>query len=111
MPGVGQLRHRVDVENPARVTDGDGGYTDAYTAATPSPVWAQIEPATPRAVERLTGNTVEAPITHIVTLRTHDGITTKTRLTFNGRRFHVRGLQRVDEQTHWLRLACEEYLA
>jgi head-tail adaptor len=110
MPGIGQLRHRITVENPTRAADGDGGFTESWAAASPSPVWGRIEPATPSKVERMAGNTIEGPISHLVTLRAHDGITLKTRLTFDSRRLHVRGLQRVDEVDHWLVLACEEFV-
>lgn len=106
---IGEMRHQVVVENPTRTADAEGGYTDAWSAASPSPVWARLEPATPSNVERLVGNTVSAPITHVVTMRYHAGITAKTRLTFeNSRVFYVRGLQNVSEKDRWLVLACEE---
>lgn len=110
MSRIGDLRHRVAVENPTRTPDGSGGFTETFAAASPSPVWARIEPATPAKTERLISNVVEGPITHIVTMRDHSGVTMKTRLTFEtSRRFHVRGIQHVEEMGQWLRLACEEY--
>lgn len=110
MPLIGAMRHRVTVENPTRATDGDGGYTETWAAATPSPVWAQIVPATPSAIERVAGNTVEAPITHLVTIRSHSGVTPRTRLMFGSRRFDVRGIQKVNEISEWMVLSCEEFL-
>lgn len=109
MPRIGELRHRVVLENPARAADGDGGYVETFSALAPSPVWAKIEPATASKIERLAGNTIEGQVTHFVTLRAHAGVTLKTRITFDGRRFFVRGTQLIDEINHWLVLACEEY--
>lgn len=108
MSAIGLLRHQVIVENPTRVADGDGGYTDTWAAASPSPVWARIEPATARAIERQAGATIEGPIDSLVTIRHHAGVTMKTRLTFEGRRLFVRGIQNVQERYRWLVLACQE---
>ena len=108
MSTIGLMRHRVAIANPTRTPDGDGGYTDTWVAADPSPVWARIEPATASNTERLIGNTIEAPISHIVTLRWHAGVTARSRLTYEGREFNVRGTQNVQERDRWLVLACEE---
>lgn len=108
MSAIGLLRHQVIVENPTRVADGDGGYTDTWAAASPSPVWARIEPATARAIERQAGATIEGPIDSLVTIRYHAGVSMKTRLTFEGRLLFVRGIQNVQERDRWLVLACQE---
>ena len=108
MTAIGQMRHRVAIANPTREADGDGGYTDAWVAASPSPVWARIDVATASNIERLVGNTIEAPISHIVTMRWHAGVSTRSRLTYDGRYFNVRGLQNIQERDKWLVLACEE---
>lgn len=108
MTAIGQMRHRVAIANPTREADGDGGYTDTWVAASPSPVWARIDVATASNIERLVGNTIEAPISHIVTMRWHAGVSTRSRLTHDGRYFNVRGLQNIQERDKWLVLACEE---
>lgn len=108
MPSIGELRHRLTVQNPTRASDGDGGYTDTWAAASPSPVWGKVEPSTPDRIERMVGNTVDAPVSHIVTLRFHSGITAKTRLTLDGRYLAVRGVQNLLDKDQWLVLACEE---
>jgi hypothetical protein len=107
---IGQMRHRLVVENPTASADGDGGYSDSYAAAAPSPVWASVEPATPGVIEQQVGNRIEAPITHIVTLRYHAGVTTRTRFTFGSRRLFVRGLQKMHEVGEWLVCSCEEFV-
>lgn len=105
---VGKLDKRVAVENPTRVHDGDGGYTDTWTPLDPADIWASIVPATASVIERQVGNTIEAPISHIVTCRYHDEISTVTRITFKSKYLFVRGIQNVDTKNIWLVLACEE---
>lgn len=105
---IGSLRHLVTIEGgPTPVPDPDGGYTDTYpTLAVNVP--AAIEPATATDIERRVSNTVEAKVSHIVTMRYLTGVTTQTRVRFGSRVFYVRGVQNVGERNIELRLACEE---
>jgi SPP1 family predicted phage head-tail adaptor len=106
---IGALFHRVRLENPGPpVADGDGGYTEVWTALTPSPVWASIVPATARELERLVAGTVQASATHVVRVRFHPQITTETRLTYGTRVFSVTGIQNTDESDIELVLTCQE---
>jgi SPP1 family predicted phage head-tail adaptor len=106
---IGALRHRVTLENPGTpVPDGDGGYTEAWTALSPASVSASIVPATARDLERVVAGTVMATATHVVTIRYHSGVTTKTRVTFGTRVFSVTGVQNADERNIQLQLVCEE---
>jgi head-tail adaptor len=108
---IGQLRHRLDVDNPTQTADGDGGYTESWVAATPPEVWAAVVPATASIIERQVGNMIDAPIHQMVTCRYHAGISTRSRLTFDGRTLYVRGVQDLNTQHVWLVLACEEVTA
>jgi len=108
---IGQRRHLVSVDNPSRVPDGDGGFSETFSSASPATMWARIEPATASNVERLVGNTVEGKITHLVTMLYHSGVGMTTRLTHEGRYLFVRGMQNVDEIDRQLVLACEEVVA
>jgi len=103
----GALRHRITLENPgAAVPDGDGGFTQTpWQPLFPSPVWASIAPASARdlervgaGTERVGAGTVLSSATHIVTMRYHSGVTTKTRITFHGRTFNVTGVANPDER-------------
>ena len=117
---IGSLFHRLTLENPTTQTpDGDGGFKEGWTALSPPRMWAAIVPATAQRLERLMASTVESTATHIVTMRFHPGVTTKTRLTEGARQtdgslasgsreFRVTGLQNVDEYSVELRLACAE---
>ena len=96
---VGALRHRIVLENPGDpVADGDGGFTQTWTALSPSPVSASIMPATARDLERIAAGTVLSTATQIVTMRHHSGVTTKTRITFGTRTFNVTGVMNPEER-------------
>ena len=105
---IGLLRQRVDVKNPTRAADGQGGYVDTFASASPATVWARIEPATASVIERQVANTIEAPISHLITVRYHSGITTKTQLSTTAATFMVRGVQDVEFRNQFLMLACEQ---
>lgn len=96
---VGELRHRIVLENPGTpIPDGDGGFTQVYTALTPSPVSAAIFPATARDLEYLSAGTVTSVASHVIQMRYHPGVTTQTRITFGTRVFNVTGLINVEER-------------
>lgn len=106
---TGALRHYVRLENPgAAVPDGDGGFTQAWTALEPPMVWASIRPASARDLERSIAGTVQSTATHLVGMRYHAGVTTKTRVVFGTRIFHVQGVHNIEERNVELVLAVEE---
>lgn len=97
---VGALRHLVTLENPgAAVMDGDGGYTQAWTALSPAQAWVSITPATTRDLERVAAGTVLSTATHIVHGRFHPGVTTQTRIVFGTRTFSVTGVANPEERS------------
>lgn len=109
---AGAYRHSLALEAPTRATDGDGGYTSTWAALDPSPVWGAVEPATAAALERRIGAAIEAKVTHLVEIRYHDQVTTKTRVVLDSTRYlYVRGIQHVDEGREVTVLACEEVIA
>lgn len=105
----GHKRHRVTLEAPgAAVPDGEGGHTEAWEALTPSPVWAEIKPASARDLERVFAGAGQATASHLVAIDYHPGVTTQTVLTFGTREFEITGIQNVDEKNVELILACKE---
>jgi head-tail adaptor len=101
------------------VPDGDGGFTQAWTSLSPPEVWASILPATARDLERVVANTVQASASHVVRMRFHDGVTTKTRLTkgprnpdgklpAGSRELQVTSVQNIEERNVELVLTCTE---
>ena len=95
---AGTLRHVVTFQNPgAAVPDGDGGWTQAWTDLTPAEWRVSIAPATARDLERVAAGTVLSTASHLIRGRYHSGITTQTRMIFDGRTFSITGVQNIDE--------------
>jgi head-tail adaptor len=117
---IGTLRHLVTLDSPGTpVPDGDGGFTQAWTPLSPPEVWASILPATARDLERVVANTVQAAASHLVGMRYHSGVTTKTRITkgprntdgtlpAGSREFQVTSVQNPEERNVELVLTCTE---
>jgi head-tail adaptor len=97
---IGTHRHLVAVQNPSGnpVSDGDGGYTQPYAAATPATWRCSIEPATARDLERVAAGTIISTASHIVKGRYHPSITVATRLVFAGRVLAVTGVSDPEER-------------
>jgi SPP1 family predicted phage head-tail adaptor len=91
--------HRVLLQNPGpAVPDGDGGYTQSWTDLVPPALSGRIAPPTARDLEMLGAGTVTSAITHVISGPFHHDVTTKTRLLFNGRIFHVVSVANVEER-------------
>jgi head-tail adaptor len=106
----GALDHRIALENPSGppVSDGDGGFTQAWGVCVPSPVWASIAPATVRDLEKVAAGTVLATASHIVTMRYHPEVTTQTRVTYGTRILNVTGVVNTDEDNLETIALCAE---
>lgn len=105
----GDYRHTVLFQNPGpAVPDGDGGYTQSWVDLVP-PTWrVSIEPATARDLERVTVGTVTSAASHIVRGDFHPGVTTATRLVFNGRQLSITGVQNIEERGVTMELVAVE---
>jgi head-tail adaptor len=96
---IGSRRHYITLENPSTPTpDGDGGFTQTWTACSPAQVFASIMPATARDQERAVAGTVMAMATHICLFPYHPDVNRKTRITFGTRTFAVAGVETPDER-------------
>lgn len=120
---AGDRWHFLTLENPTATADSEGGFTEAWAALSPSQMWAEIVPATARQMqfEVAVANTVASHGTHIVTMRFHAGVTTRTRLTkgprnvdgtlaSGSREFQVLGVQGDAKEIETL-LFCAERVA
>lgn len=105
---IGSLRHYVRLENPTETADLDGGVTTTWAMLTPGVVAASIEPATASRMERLMAGTVIANVTHLVVIRYHASVTSRSRLVFGTRILQVVGRQNPFERNEVLYLACVE---
>ena len=121
---AGDLEHDVLLENPsgAPTPNNEGDFTQTWEPLSPARVMAAIEPATARDLERVVSGTVESTASHLVLMRYHPQVTTKTRitkgerhpdgtLTPGSREFHVTGVQNPRERNERLILTCEEVVA
>jgi head-tail adaptor len=108
----GQKRHLVSLDAPgAAVPDADGGFTQTQAPLDPPEMYAEIQPATARDLERVTAGTVLSSASHVVTMDYHPGVTTQTRITFNGRIFSVTGVSNPDERNIETIAICVEVVA
>jgi SPP1 family predicted phage head-tail adaptor len=87
-----------------RVTDGQGGWTTSW--ATFAEVWAKIEPKSAR--QNWKTDKLEHGVSHIVTIRNLDDVTSEMRILFDDRYLHIRGHRIIDEKRFFMELNCEE---
>jgi SPP1 family predicted phage head-tail adaptor len=107
--GVGHRPHRVTLQNPGPPIDnGDNGFTRTWTDLAPAAISVEIKPATQQDLERAAAGTAITTATHLVTGPFHPGVTTDTRLLFNGREFHVQSVQDPGERHVEMILLCTE---
>ena len=111
---IGDLRHRVTLQNTTEVSDGLGGSTEVDVTIW-SRIPASVEPATARSLERVAANTVTSTASHLVTVRYVPGVTTKTLVVFHDgatdREMAVEGVHDPEERHISLVLECAEAVA
>jgi len=109
---IGAFRHAVLFQSPgAPVPTTDGGFTLTWTDLSPAMWQVSIEPATAKDLERVAAGTVISQATHIVTGRFHPGVTTQTRMVFNGRTFSITGVSNLQERGIFMELTAVEVVA
>lgn len=95
---------RVSLQSPGvSVPDGDGGWTQGWGDLNPPAVFAKVQPATARDIERLSAGTTLATATHLVFMPFHKDVSTLSRLSWvdDAGRTHtanVTGVVNVDER-------------
>lgn len=107
---IGKLRHRLTIEEEARVADGGGGFAVTWSELSTDPtVWGAVVPLSGREV--LQAQQLATPVTHKVTIRHRSDVTAAMRLKLGTRAFNIRAVINVDERDRWLELMCEEGVA
>ena len=101
---IGRMNKRVEIQTKQTVRDAAGGAV--HTWVTDDTVWANISPATGR--ELYAGEQVRAEVSHKVTMRYYDGLTTANRLLFGSRVFDINFIKNVDERNRVFELLCKE---
>jgi head-tail adaptor len=106
---IGAYRHVVLFQQPGPpAPDGDGGWTQTWTDLVPALWHVAITPATARDLERVSAGTVISTASHIVTGRYHPGVTTQTRMVYDGRTFSITGVANVEERGVTMELVAVE---
>jgi len=105
----GDYRHLVTFQNPAPpVSDGDGSYTQNWDDLDPPTWYVSLTPATAASLERTALGTVTSMASHIVRGDVHPGVTTQTRMLFDGRTFSITGKVNSVERAGEMELGAVE---
>ena len=101
---IGNLRHRLTIEQPVRTGDEGGGATLTWT--TLATVWGQITAGSGREIVQ--GDTPTARGTYRIIMRYRSDIAPTMRLGWNGRLFEIIAVRDEDGTKRWLTCDCEE---
>jgi head-tail adaptor len=94
---IGKTEHLVTFDDPGEpVGDGEGGYTTTPVPLQPAHWFVRIRPATMKDTEHLTAGTVITHVSHIVHGRYHPGVSTRTRMTFEGHVYQITSVTNAD---------------
>tara|TARA_R100001591_G_C4236989_1_gene153467 strand:- start:3 stop:332 length:330 start_codon:yes stop_codon:yes gene_type:complete len=104
---IGKMRFRVKVETATNTRDAGGGISQSYTPVTF--IYANIKPL--KADSTYRQGIVQEKVTHEVTIRHMDNISTNHRISFGDRLFDIKGIINVDERDRFLKLLCAEGVA
>ncbi len=101
---IGDLRHRIEIQQIARTSDGGGGA--AITWTTVAQVWAAIWPR--NSGERFDLDRVAGRATHDIWIRARGDVEPEMRFRFGARTFDIRGVIDVEDRGAWLKCVVEE---
>ena len=106
MPTIGEMRHRIEIEQKTRgASDGAGGAV-SETWTTIYECWAKLDPKAGREI--VAADQAVHRLTHVVTIRQRAGITTAMRVKYQGRTLAILGLRELLENGRFLEIMCEE---
>ena len=105
---AGKLRHRLVVERLSESQDANTGELgETWRAA--GTYWALVEPLS--GEELFESKAIQPQITHRVTLRYGNDVTTRDRLVWASRVFGILGVINTEERNRELVLACKELVS
>lgn len=102
---IGEMRQRIILQDASESSDGMGGLGES-TWSDFKILWAKIEPYS--AKEAYEKHELKHRVTHKVTIRYLDGVTSDMRVKFGERYLQIKGIRTVDERKRFIELACEE---
>jgi SPP1 family predicted phage head-tail adaptor len=101
---IAALRHRLILEEPLTLDDGAGGFTRSYQTVTT--LWGAIYPLRKKD-DKLQDRATQL-LTHIILIRCRSDLTRLHRLRHEGRVFHIRAIDNVDERAFFSEILVEE---
>lgn len=104
---IADLRHRLELEAPARTPDTGGGASITWVKE--ADLWAMIEPKS--GSEGVQGHQTETIITHTIIIRHRQDVLPEKRLRKGQRLFEILTVINHKEEDKFLKLECrEQYL-
>ncbi len=101
---IGDLRHKIQIQEPIRSEDGGGGGEIAWRYV--AEVWAKIVPISGR--EDVNAEKRRGRISHMVTLRWRQGVRPTQRIVHGTRVLHIESVNDPGERRRWLICGCVE---
>lgn len=101
---IGELRHRLVLEEVARVDDGAGGADETWS--TVEELWAGIRPISGQ--EREVSDQLAGRVTHEIWVRYRAGVKPEMRFRAGGRVFEIRAVIDTSERRRFLKCLVEE---
>ena len=103
----GMLRHSIVIERETDTPNESGGQSIVWSTHKKVKSFIKAKSGS----ERVRGMQLESPLTHTITFRYIEDITTKDRVNFNGRLMQIRAVVNVEEANRWTQLSVEEGVA
>lgn len=107
-----RLRHRLTLQQEVKTIDGAGGYVRTWQNI--ADLWAEISSINGKSIygrEKLYAGQIQSEISHKITIRYRNGISTEMRLLFENRAFNIRAVLNIQENNDILELMVEEGVA
>lgn len=101
---IGELRHRLVLEDVSRVYDGSGGAIESWQQQ--AELWAALRPL--RGDEREDAGKLAGHASHEIWIRHRIGVTPQMRFRSGDRIFEIRAVADVGERGRFLRCLVEE---
>lgn len=98
------FKHRVTIQNPSRVSDGQGGFTETFPDG--DTVWASVEQK--KAWEKFQAQQTQTPVIWAVTMRYRTDVTSASRLKYGSRILWVKEVINRGEANAFLDIKAVE---
>jgi len=106
---LGDYRHLVIFQDPGpALPDGAGGYTQTWMDLEPGTWRVSVRTAAASDLERVAAGTVMSQGASIVAGHYHPGVSTKTRMLYNGKTYSVTAARYLDTLPPSMELAVVE---